>query len=887
LNRLILGHLNINSLRNKKDLLSEQIKGNVDILLLSETKLDKSFPETQFLIEGFTPPFRMDRNSYGGGIMLYVRNDIPAQLLKCHTFSGKFENFFVEINLRKKKWLVSCSYNPHLNEIASHLNYVSDQLDYFSAKYENFVILGDFNVDIVNKHMKDFCSDYNLKSLIKEPTCYKSRSNPTCIDLILTNRPRSFEQSCVIETGLSDFHRLTLTVLKTFFQKSEPRKIIYRNYRNFNNDLFKSELVKELSRINIQPGQFDLFKSTTLSLLDNYAPLRTKYVRYNQSPFMNKELSKAIMTRSRLLNKFQKTGLLNDRNAYNKQRNYSVSLLRKTKADYYNNLDTKQITDNRKFWKTVKPCFSDKASQTENIILIENDEIISDCEITAETFSAYFEIAAGSIGINENETDNGSGKIDESSDKIIEDIIFRYKRHPSILKIKDSITSKVDDTFSFKTVDKDTVLKLTNLLTSSKAAQDSDIPTRIIKENMDIFGNYLVNSLNFSIKNQYFPNQLKNADIKPVHKKGPRTDKTNYRPISILPNISKIYERYMHNQISEYFESFFSKFQFGFRKNHSAQQCLIAMIEKFKKSKDSGNAFGAVLTDLSKAFDCISYDLLIGKLDAYGFDRKSLKFILSYLTDRRQRVKIGNSFSGWKLLKRGIPQGSILGPLLFNIFISDLFLFVPNCDIANYADDNTPYSTGKTDDIILNLQTNIEIMLDWFTSNKMKANPQKSHLFLSDSKITNSLIGGENLTNNSTVKLLGVNIDNKLSFAEHVDSLCNKASQKVCALTRQTAVMNLEQRKRIMKAFILSQFSYCPLLWMFHSRKLNHRINRIHERCLRLIYKDYVSTFQELLVKDSSLTIHETNLHKLALEIFRVKNNLCPILLSKFLNSRI
>ena len=158
----------------------------------------------------------------------------------------------------------------------------------------------------------------------------------------------------------------------------------------------------------------------------------------------------------------------------------------------------------------------------------------------------------------------------------------------------------------------------------------------------------------------------------------------------------------------------------------------------------------------------------------------------------------------------------------------------------------------------------------------MRTNPEKSHLILSAPNEKETKIRKETITSTNCVKLLGVNIDNKLTFDEHVDSLCKKASQKFNALARLLSSMKFEQRKLIMNSFIISQFSYCPFVWMFHSRKFNHRINRIHEIALRMVYKDYNSSFAELLKKDGSLTIHQRNLHKLVTEIFKVKSGTSP-----------
>ncbi len=203
---VVISHINVNSIRNKFDNLRNIIAGNVDILLVSETKLDDSFPAKQFLIEGYSLPFRLDRSGRAGGLLLFVREDIPSKALKTH-FSR--EGIFLEINLKNCKWLLFGGYNPHKDFIKDFLSEVSAQLDNFMQNYENFMLIGDFNSEITESSMIDFMNMHNLKNLISDPTCFKNPDRPTSIDVMLTNKFKSFKFSNAIETGLSDFHMMT------------------------------------------------------------------------------------------------------------------------------------------------------------------------------------------------------------------------------------------------------------------------------------------------------------------------------------------------------------------------------------------------------------------------------------------------------------------------------------------------------------------------------------------------------------------------------------------------------------------------------------------------------------------------------------------------------
>ena len=311
------------------------------------------------------------------------------------------------------------------------------------------------------------------------------------------------------------------------------------------------------------------------------------------------------------------------------------------------------------------------------------------------------------------------------------------------MQIKSSF--KHPKVFSFKYFNVEEVKREINNLNSKKATPKGDIPVKILKWNSDIIAPALKECYNQSIKNAAFPNELKNTDISYVYKKKDRHDKSNYRPVSILPLLSKPFERILYEQIDSHTKDILSKYQGGFRKRFSSQHSLLAMFEKWKKVLDNGGSCGALLVDLSKAFDCIVHDLLLAKLRAYGFNYNSLKLINSFLNGRTFRTKISSPYSSYLDLLVGVPQRSILGPLLFNIYMCDLLLCDSETNIINYADDTTFYACEPNIELVLSkLEKDTSTVFIWFQNNYLKAKSGKSHLLTASDNVQHINIGGIN-----------------------------------------------------------------------------------------------------------------------------------------------
>ena len=313
--------------------------------------------------------------------------------------------------------------------------------------------------------------------------------------------------------------------------------------------------------------------------------------------------------------------------------------------------------------------------------------------------------------------------------------ISKYKFHPSILPINDKTVNQ--DKFSFKPISKLDMQKEVKLINPRKATTSDSIPPKTLKISSEVSADALQSLFNYMLKTGNFPENRKLADITPLFKKNP-LHKVNNTPVSVLPSISKVFEKLMQKQISGYISNYLSPYLCGYRKGFSSQHAPLSLIKNWKKVLDKKGFGEAVLMDLAKAFDIIKRNLLIAKLYAYGFNKEPRKLLHNYLSNRWHRAKINKQFSSWQELIQGVPQGSVLGSLLFNIYLNELFYLAESTNVCNFADNKTFYACDKDlNSLIKRLEHDSYLAIEWFENNSIKLDQDKCHLLVSGFKYEN------------------------------------------------------------------------------------------------------------------------------------------------------
>ena len=509
--------------------------------------------------------------------------------------------------------------------------------------------------------------------------------------------------------------------------------------------------------------------------------------------------------------------------------------LREAKRIYFTEKFNKTKGDMKKSWSVLKSLLNSRHKYSGATEFFHNNSLIKDPALIAENFNTFF--------------------LNVGSD--IRDIPNAKFERCKYLKKAEGIS------FRFKPVSEETVNKTIQNLTSKNSTGIDGLSTKLLKFIREPLIPILCITINQSLNTGIFPSKLKHALVKPLHKKDSEQYFQNYRPISLLPAISKVFEKIVHKQVYDYciLHKLLYGSQYGFRENHSTEHAVIELTDRILSDLDSGKLPIAIFLDFSKAFDMIDHSILLEKLYKYGFEGESLNWFQSYLYDRSQCVEFGGHRSSFLSLDKGVPQGSVLGPLLFLIYINDIHTSCEKFKFILYADDTTltapvctfTHGNSVTDDI----NSNLKELSHWLNINKLQLNIAKSKFMvfhfrqrkLLYNEVPTIKISDIPMQRVSEFNFLGVLMDECLTWNAHVNKISNKISKIIGIMNKQKRVLPTKILKLMYDSFILPHINYCISCWGFNIK----RISKLQKRAIRVVFKTKYNAHTDPLFKQGNL----------------------------------
>ena len=808
---LRIGHLNINSARNKLDDISTILcnsNKHFHIFGFTESRLTDNIHDDDIAIPGFKSIRRDPIGLNSTGILIYINDSLTVKRLD-HLEKFGTEAVWLEIKFKKGKPIkVGFVYrNPR-----EHIDWndrFSSMMDAASLDATEIILLGDFNTNLLqsnNNWLKRFAT-YRLTQIVDRPTRLQAQ---TLLDHIYVTENRNILELCVPVYGCSDHLPTCITWNKKGVKipKISHKEITYRSFAKFDQQSFLADLMtsplNNVYNYTDPEEALDFWIQNFKSVYDNHAPFKTRRVKHTPKPkWLTKEIEDACFKRDRLL----KEGKLEE---FRTQRNKVTSLKRAAKTKYFNSLvSSKQ--NSKSIWKAINELTNKSSPSTSS----------HQIKIPPEQLNNHFISIADKI-MPENETEHNN--LDRLSD------YCKSKNINSDLTIP---LMSVIDVYYY----------LQNLKQSATRGPD-DIDNKILTISAPVISETLTFIYNLCIEKCSFPRHFKTAKVIPLYKSGDCLEPSNFRPISILSALSKPLEKHVNKYLYNHLDTFdlLSKNQSGFRKNYSCHTALTNMVDEWLLNINENRLCGALFIDFAKAFDVIDHDLLCKKLLLYGITGKSLQILSSFLENRAQYITVNSNASNTQPVKYGVPQGSILGPLLFAIYVNDLPLHIQDqCEL--FCDDTTIH-TNHSDitQIAHSLQQSINTLTTWCKLNHMSLNPRKTKLMLITTRqkrqnLPNSLppifVDNTQIEEVDNHRVLGIIIDHNLSWSNQVDYLCKTLSRRVYQLCRFKKFINFHARKLFIHAYILSSINYCSTLFDSTSDNILKPLNKFYKRALK------------------------------------------------------
>ena len=793
------------------------------VISINETWLKPDLPDSHLSLPNFDI-HRTDRQSAfktrGGGAALYIKQSLVATRLDVASRLPSCDSVWIRIRIDGRPDLVvATAYLPpdhDKGQFTSELNQLVDDPLFNNV---DLLLVGDLNINwnADTRHRRDlaqFLHNSEMCQIISHATHVSSSTgSESLIDLCLLSRTLPVATSTALLTDISDHYAITAS-LDILTRKTKPRVI--RLVRNFSClpilTLIPRDdtLLQEMRASECPSEQANMLERWVSDIVDKYAPVRRCRLRPDSPRWLTGELKRLVAAKNRFYRKAYAIGTASAIFQYKKFRNSVQRELRRARCDFY----AEKLSDDSRSFYTQANTFLGRNRQASN--------------------GGPSEIRAPNGGIL-----TAGGDIANELNRFFTSIPSPHPTEPLVRQNAEVPTLK------FRLVQRDQIQKLLRGLNPSKRGGINQTPTSVYKCLEATVVPALTILINQSIRSSVFPEAYKSALVSCIHKSGDRHDPGNYRPISSLPILSKVMERVLNKQIYDHVNehSLLSDKQFGFRAGLNTEQMLLSVIDRYLSVLDTKSPvyIAQLSLDVRKAFDTVDHAHLCKKLTyEYRFHDSSCALITSYLANRMQQTKIDTDVSSPRLITKGVPQGSILGPLLFNLMVNDMLSM--HVTANSYADDTLIYSISTTQpDAISGAVSDFNRINDWYVSNGLSLCAHKTNcLVISNRKVDYAQqvpIAGSVIPIRSNVKVLGVLIDSKLEFKDHIKAVTNKVSSQLYALRRARKYLDSDQTKLIYTSIIRPKLEYCSSLFFKTTLANSNLLESSQNRAIRVICK--------------------------------------------------
>ena len=874
-------HLNVRSLFNKiSELKIIAKKSNAAVICITESWLSDYHTDNSVRIEGYSL-LRKDRPSHGGGVCAYIRDGIgynPRNDLSCENQ----EDLWFEILLKKSKPLyIGVIYRTDKNKIC--FNKLEESLSRLRADCDH-LILGDFNLCLLKNKIKsksklykqyeEVLKMFNCKQLIREAT-RETETTSSCLDHIFTNNENKICQSGVIKCGLSD-HFITFCTRKIIRgQIGKHNNVKLRSLRNYSVEEFRIRL-QEIDWSNVTECDdvneaWDKFNRLFIDILDSIAPIKEIRIKNRTEPWIDDNILQIIKERDKLLyasNRNKKDKEL--RKKFNVIRNKLQREVKKAKENYFKNKMEENKDNPKKLWGQLNTIgYSNKTKDRSKIVLESEGVKCHDSKKVCKSFNDYF-LNVASILVS---------KLPSAPN------IFTTNTHIfRSFYVNKNITP---NNFALQSVTENFVYHELMRLNPNKSTGLDGINARFLRDGANELKYVLTFIINLSISTNNVPIEMKKAKVRPLFKKNDRLQVSNYRPVSILNVVSKLLERAVYTQLEKYLKdnNILFNHQSGFRKAYSTETCLINLTDTIRKELSKGNYVGMVMLDLQKAFDTVDHQILCNKL--YFMGVRNIEWFQSYLKHREQMVTVNGIDSDPGIVNCGVPQGSILGPLLFLCYINDMPISI-KCKLMLYADDSALMVSGNDPKSISQiLSEQLESCSKWLIDNKLSLHLGKTEAILFGSKRKLKLVNNNfqvtcynvAIKNVTCVKYLGIYLNNCLSGEPIINDIVTKANNRIKFLYKFKDILDKNCRKLLCNALIQCHLDYCCSAWYsglnkLHQKKLQIVQNKMVRFILNLDYRTHVG--QQELNQLNMLKVEDRARQLQLNHLFKIYKGICP-----------